>query len=151
MGKQNLKLFRTFQKKILIKVNSSSTKKMYFLILFNLIFLSSLSATTVAEQLFHREGRFIDLSINKYKTQLPSIHDIANTFIHYRLPVAVFVPTVKLNIRAKQRRTHYASFPTPKKAPSTQPEPETNNKTPVIGEQDAQPKSNQPTKPGKSD
>ena len=76
------------------------------------LLLAGLCWPTLAEQLYHREGRFIDLSLHRYKTQLPSIHDVASTFIHYRMPVAVFIPTVRLNIRSKQKRIHYSSFPT---------------------------------------
>lgn len=116
---------------------------MNLLILANLICLISLNVAALGERLYHREGRFIDLSINKYKTQLPSIHDLASTFIHYRMPIAVFVPTVRLNIRPKQKRTQYASFPTTKKPDnqaSTQDAQQT--KLPVINEQENQLKSN---------
>lgn len=104
-----------------------------------LVCFISLYTVILGEQLYHREGRFIDLSINRYKTNLPSIHDIANTFIHYRMPIAVFIPTVRLNIRAKQRRTPYSTFPSaPKKGQHNQDELQSQqqNKLPTINEQD---------------
>lgn len=86
-----------------------STSQMNLLVFLSL--LASFSSLSAAETLYHREGRFIDLAVHRYKTQLPSISDIANSFIHYRVPVAVFVPTVRLNIRSKQKRIPYSSFP----------------------------------------
>lgn len=80
-------------------------------VLSSLLLVFSLGFGVFAEQLYHREGRFIDVAVHKYKTQLPSISDIANSFIHYRVPVAVFVPSVRLNIRSKQKRITYSSFP----------------------------------------
>lgn len=110
--------------------------------------LVSLNSLSTGEQLYHREGRFIDLAVHKYKTQLPSISDIANSFIHYRVPVAVFVPTVRLNIRSKQNRITYSSFPTSSASPKKTGQPvaiaqDAQNKLPISSsEQELQNKSN---------
>ena len=92
----------------------------FLIFLFGFIYLTSLNLVSLGEQLFHREGRFVDLAINKYKTQLPSIYDVANVMFNYRMPLAVFVPSVRLNVRPKQKRTHFSNFPSqPKKAQQT--------------------------------
>lgn len=125
-----------------ISTNLKSHPRKMNLLVWSSLLLATLNSLSFGEQLYHREGRFIDLGLHRYKTQLPSIHDIASTFIHYRVPVAVYVPTVRLNIGSRQKRIQYSSFPnssaSPKKAGPPAVQEAAQNKLP----EETQPKSN---------